>query len=585
MGPLSLISFSYWTLFVLIHRAFAIVLQDIPPSALQPRGIYGRNTVMSALDLRSTESFLWGGPSNGSLTVGNLTVYAPHEDENLLSMERFNGMLSSIACSNTTVNMTFKDDDAFAYAQRTWDWVNGADNHSFVMIASTGDCGWNTHRQPFLVSNLTYDELSNKAFLNATVQSWEEAIHTYELDVGSLMPPEASSSTKARRATDKQLTIPFDFPLPLSQWVFPIDKDSSVIFECDNCGTHGSFAFNFHMETFLFIPTKAQITLSPRSVFATVSPQISFSANFTSTKNFEYAFPPISLDGISIPGGIIELGPELVMSIGIQAGGLRGSATAGASVAASLNDDAQVTVNLLKPGVSKTGNWEPSYTTKPFMLSAQLSTTLKAYEKNSIQLAAKAFGMGFSAGLNLSPYVSATFAEIISTQPVCSNDQHLTGVKIAPAYGVEVRASVVMTTIKSTPLVDVQLWGLEYPLPGLCYGFGLTMTNNTSPASSGTSLGKNTTATTLSRAKASATPKPMSSHNASNSSIIASNSHIMPKVTGISQALSSSIGLNSTKTQSLQTSSQRERTQSTASTLIIASSAHESMLYRNTTTA
>ena len=47
-------------------------------------------------------------------------------------MEQFNGMLTSVECSASNLALTFKDDATFAYAQKVWDWVNGADNHSFV---------------------------------------------------------------------------------------------------------------------------------------------------------------------------------------------------------------------------------------------------------------------------------------------------------------------------------------------------------------------------------------------------------------------------------------------------------------------
>lgn len=102
--------------------------------------------------------------------LGNLTVFMPGDNENILSMEKFKGMLTSVKCNRLGMTLAFEDDSSFAYAQRTWDWVNGADNHTFVMVAGQGDCGNNTRRLPYLVSTIAYDEEQNTARLTATVE-------------------------------------------------------------------------------------------------------------------------------------------------------------------------------------------------------------------------------------------------------------------------------------------------------------------------------------------------------------------------------------------------------------------------------
>ena len=58
----------------------------------------------------------------------------PGDGENIVSMEKFDGMLTSIECANDQLTLAFEDDATFAYAQNVWDWVNGADNHSFIMV-------------------------------------------------------------------------------------------------------------------------------------------------------------------------------------------------------------------------------------------------------------------------------------------------------------------------------------------------------------------------------------------------------------------------------------------------------------------
>lgn len=95
-------------------------------------------------------------------------------------------MLNSVECNRHGMTLAFEDDSYFAYAQRMWDWVNGADNYTFIMVAGQGDCGNNTRRLPYLVSTIAYDEERNTARLTAIMGSWKDLLHSYELHVGSV---------------------------------------------------------------------------------------------------------------------------------------------------------------------------------------------------------------------------------------------------------------------------------------------------------------------------------------------------------------------------------------------------------------
>lgn len=57
------------------------------------------------------------------IVLGNFTVHAPGTTEKILSMEAFEPLLASIECTSTGLKLGFVNDEAFAYAQRVWDWV------------------------------------------------------------------------------------------------------------------------------------------------------------------------------------------------------------------------------------------------------------------------------------------------------------------------------------------------------------------------------------------------------------------------------------------------------------------------------
>jgi gas vesicle protein len=115
-----------------------------------------------------------------------LSVEMPGDDEHILSMRKFKGMTKSIICRDKSIEIAFYDDNTFEYAKKVWDWVNGADNHTFVMVADPRDCGWNDHRVPFLISTLDYNESANVALLAAERSNWATAAHTYDLVIGSV---------------------------------------------------------------------------------------------------------------------------------------------------------------------------------------------------------------------------------------------------------------------------------------------------------------------------------------------------------------------------------------------------------------
>lgn len=113
-------------------------------------------------------------------------VEKPADDEFILSMQRFKGMTKWTACSagGNTITIAFNDKPTFEYAKETWDWVNGPNNHSFVMVAEPGDCARNKHRLPFIVKNITYDEAGNVAYLQTELSDWYTAAPIHELVFG-----------------------------------------------------------------------------------------------------------------------------------------------------------------------------------------------------------------------------------------------------------------------------------------------------------------------------------------------------------------------------------------------------------------
>lgn len=396
----------------------------------------------------------------------------PGSNENIISMQRFKGMTKSVTCSNTSIDIIFNSNQTLAYAMNVWDWVNGADNHTFIMVAGTGDCGWNDHRVPFTVSTLYSNDTTSTACLTANATQWSDAIHTYTLDVGAMPIANITPSAKFRRSLGEldfsnDLSLDFDHILPSASVSIPF-PDFTVSFACVSCGTTGEFDFGFHLETVFLVPKKAYATLNPKGVSLAINPTVSLSTDLSSSLTFSQDFLTVGLGSITIPGGILDVGPEIVFSAGVTLGPLSGSASISSGVTISLPDTASLIVDILSSAITSTG-WNAVVSESPIVVTASLSGAIKTYVRAQIQLTAKAFGQGFDTGIGIDPYISTSLAAIVSTGGACKDDpeKHSLGLSASSSFGVEAVADVEasgQTLVSATivvSFVDVESEGLK----------------------------------------------------------------------------------------------------------------------------
>jgi hypothetical protein len=171
-----------------------------------------------------------------------------------------------------------------------------------------------------------------------------------------------------------------------------------VDISCEGCETKGSFDFGVHIKTNFGVPEAASLTLSPNSVSASFTPRLGLSGNMTKEISDEYELVKIPIDGISIPGGVLDLGPEIVFSFGYQIGPIKGSAGITSGVTISLQDSAELEIDFLSPDVSA-GGWTPQVDTEPVKIDAKIEAGAEVYAKAEIQFSASVFGMYDSASM------------------------------------------------------------------------------------------------------------------------------------------------------------------------------------------
>ncbi|KAB8255072.1 hypothetical protein BDV32DRAFT_154600 [Aspergillus pseudonomiae] len=463
------------------QQGLSLVFEEISHLQVEPHSLAVRGSGYSNLDLLKQDSFYYSGAQNGQSSLANFTVSLPGEQENIVSMERFENLLESVHCTNTSVAMTFKEEQAFAYTEHAWQWINEMDDHSLVVVLGKGSCKWNANRFPFVVSSVTYDETTKTTKLQGQSSKWDEIAHTYELNIGK-----HTTSSAARRDIDRSTSVDFNHVIPVKSGRLP-DESIDVIWDCADCSTQGAFELNFHVKTVAGIPKTGSFSLSPNGVSATFMPRLAIDGDIKDQKTGEIDIGRIPIAGISIPGGILNIGPQIVFSLGYNMGPVTGSATITAGTTVSLDDSAEVSFDLESRSVEADG-WTPSVQATPVSVDAEIEGDIEFYPKASLQISVQVIGKGVEVGLNLKPIIAATMSAVHSTEGACPDDpkHRQNGVTVDPSASVTLNFEATFGQDDGAPDVDHILAEYTAPLESKCYPVGPEPSSTPTPSGSPT---------------------------------------------------------------------------------------------------
>ncbi|KAJ5437751.1 uncharacterized protein N7458_008749 [Penicillium daleae] len=175
------------------------------------------------------------------------------------------------------------------------------------------------------------------------------------------------------------------------------------------------------------------MTRSPQGVSANSNPRLGLSANFTGTTSDEMELGKIPIDGLTIPGGILDLGPEIVFSWGYALGPIVGTAGVSTGVSIGLEDSAELKIDLTSTDVFA-GGWTPKVMKNPINVDASISGGIELNAKAAIELALEALASG----------------------AVCPEhpEKHHFGVKVAPSAGVNLNVEASEDDDESEPFLS-----------------------------------------------------------------------------------------------------------------------------------
>lgn len=351
---------------------------------------------------------------NSAGAIANFTVFAPGSHENVLSMERFEGMIKNTTCTPTKITLEFEDKEAFAYAKNVWDWVNGADNHTFTMVAGVGDCGDNKARVPYSVSAIQYDDAQFIATLSVRTGAWKDIVNSYNFEVGSAAP--SPNSPSKRGDEGKGISLEHEFPLS-----FKVEREPIIgLLECEECKTTGNVGYSFHInQNIIGIPNGAILKVDPVGVSAIAKVKLTLESEFntkTEIEPFEKELLSIPLNGWSI-NNLFEVGPFLDIVAGVEFVAFKGSFSVTGGATVSLDDSAFLEADLLDftklPTVT---GWTPKFKALPVEMGINLASTIQFYLTPKIRIKAEGLNViGVQTGVEIkSIAMEATLAATAS---------------------------------------------------------------------------------------------------------------------------------------------------------------------------
>jgi hypothetical protein len=155
----------------------------------------------------------------------NLTAFADGNEIKVLSLERFSDVLHAAKCSNNSVKLTFTQEVAFDQMHEEWKWIDDADENYVILVTESDRCniadGNPSVRQPWHVTNATFDDDTNEVTLTSEPRTWDQASSNWhlKLDTRGILPHTEQQKLLRRnlqgQKRDDDIRVDFTVSIPL----------------------------------------------------------------------------------------------------------------------------------------------------------------------------------------------------------------------------------------------------------------------------------------------------------------------------------------------------------------------------------
>ncbi|KAH7397150.1 hypothetical protein BKA66DRAFT_566287 [Pyrenochaeta sp. MPI-SDFR-AT-0127] len=358
-------------------------------------------------------------------------------------MARFAFQLKAVNCTQD-MWVQFHHNKTFQDAKKNWDWVNFNGMRSFVVVADHFKCGRDWSLDPWLASNVRFDQETLKVHLDVEKRTWKNVTRSYSLDFGEVQRGRNKRQISLDRAFTLDLSSNWPSKIINEKWTH---KSGSVTFgvSCVECGTDGTLVFAGHIEGNPFTGIdKLLVSATPNGIRADLNLEVAFSGNYNfKGKDFakrDFTLIQIPLPyGIRIPG-VFTFGPHADVIAGYELKSIEGEATIGTGVSAVIPDDSIAKVDVFGNKKVDVRGWIPTFETKPLTIEAQISASGTLYTKLAVAASIEVFDeTGITIDVNLQfPKISVEAVAGYNADGFCPNKPDPFGVSLDVFLGAEV---------------------------------------------------------------------------------------------------------------------------------------------------
>lgn len=434
-------------------------------------------------------------------------------DELVVSMDLFSSELRSVTCQDNDLSLTFTNQATYQAAISDWDWVNLAENRTFIMIVNYGGCDEEDGRQPWVVTGATYDPTHFNVQFAATQKSWSELGNDISIEWGSYVAP--TPSTKAKRLswgdfipTTNLGTHTLSLAHTIDTTFFNKTTQSGLDFSvnCHNCATKGSLAISGKVTGGSTVSVTMEAV--PQDIEFDLGLELDVSGTLGSGWQKDFQLFTAGLPGFSITK-ILTVGPQFSIGAGFDLSGVAGTASISSGLTANIPNSATASLDILGGDTTFTG-WAPTISYQPITVNAEVDGSLGIYTEVDLDIGLTVFETGYGAGFTLKvPDVTLNVGAGFNNMGFCPNNRDMFGVTFDGGIGVDLS----MNAYSESEGVKTNKWSKDlykkadlFTFPSACIPIG-----NDAPKSlikmSSTSIATTTAqSSTNSTAKASSTP-------------------------------------------------------------------------------
>ncbi|OAA75794.1 hypothetical protein LEL_07782 [Akanthomyces lecanii RCEF 1005] len=415
-----------------IQRAVAEAAANAPQVVFSPAGpMSGGNgkitTEHEDLTLLQEDNFYW--THDDEELLANMTVTAK-PTYRLLNEHHFGDLVRSVDCSNAKqIKVQFNSASTIADAKKAWAWVAEHDANSLIYVVDAPGCGGQYGRQPYHVSDVTYDAAAGVAKLAVQAAAqWDDFVADATVNIGGDV-----EAQKLNRRVSYTKKAKISLEHVFNKHFYDADiGPAHLSVDCSDCGTHGS------LETDITVSTKDGFSAS---AVTADNVNVRLAVAVTASAAIHTSHLSQSIEVIKFPlaefkiADIVKITPEITLDIVISVSDISGSITSVVGAELDFANGQSIAIGKGSTGL------DAQFKRIGPTISGKVDATARINPLLTFDLSGKILGKHVTGGLGLAaPYLAFAIGADVHEPSACSNTNSVhfsvdVGVELDSFYG------------------------------------------------------------------------------------------------------------------------------------------------------